>query len=154
MRTAYCAFNIERQSFVNLGVTVADTTFARLRGLIGKMRLRSNEALWIVPSRGIHTIGVMFPIDVLYLDPELRVIDAIEYLGPLRIAPIHWHCSSVLMLPAGSIGASDTVVGDRLLVGTPEDLDRYWAEQRQAKGPAEREFPRPPIAREELKKAI
>lgn len=129
MKTPFCAFNVERQSFINLGVAIADTTLARLRGLIGKLRLRSDEALWVVPSRGIHTIGVLFSIDVMYLDSELHVIDAVEYLGPLRIAPIRWNATSVLLLPAGTVSASGTLIGDQLLICTPEELERHWARQ-------------------------
>ena len=90
MKHSLCAFNVSRQSFINLGVAVADTPLTRLRGLLGKMRLRSDEALWVVPSRGIHTIGLLFPIDLIYLDAQLRVIHVIEHLGPLRIAPVRW----------------------------------------------------------------
>ena len=158
MNTAFCAFNIARQAFINLGVAVADTTLARLRGLIGRMRLRSDEALWVVPSRGIHTFGVLFPIDVVYLDAELRVIDIVENLRPLRIAPIRWKCASVLQLPAGTVGESGTRIGDRLLICPPEEMEQYWTGSRQE---AEREGKPGPgkedgsAARpEELKRAI
>ncbi len=36
----YCVFNLTRQSFLSLGVSIADTHWARLRGLIGRLRLR------------------------------------------------------------------------------------------------------------------
>ena len=131
MKRSVCAFNISRQSFINLGVTIADTPLARLRGLLGKMRMRSDEALWVVPSHGIHTIGLMFPIDVIYLDAHFRVVDIIESLGPLRIAPIRLHCASVLQLPARSISGSGTRIGDQLLICSQEAMDQYWAKQRQ-----------------------
>src|SRR5450759_98986 len=130
MKTLYCAFNVTKQSFINLGVTVAGTPFARLRGLLGKMRMRSDEAVWVVPSHGVHTIGLRFAIDVLYLDAQKRVVYAIENLAPLRIPPVRWKCASVLELPARSIFDSGTQVGDQLLIGSPEDLNRYWESQR------------------------
>jgi uncharacterized membrane protein (UPF0127 family) len=129
--TAFCAFNVERQSFINLGVTIADTAVARLRGLMGKMRLRSDEALWIVPCRWIHTFGLLFPIDVIYLDAELRVVEVVEHLPPFRIARLRWNCASVLQLPAGSVGGSGTQAGDQLLICPPEDMERYWTRKRQ-----------------------
>ncbi len=129
MKSSLCAFNITRQSFINLGVTVADTPLARLRGLIGKMRLRSDEALWIVPSHGIHTIGLLFPIDVIYLDAQLRVLNLAEHLGPLRIAPVKWQCASVLELPARSVYDSGTQVGDQLMICSPEEMHAYWLSQ-------------------------
>ena len=112
---------------INLGVTVADTPFARLRGLLGRVRMRSDEALWVIPSRGVHTIGLRFPIDVLYLDSGKRVIHMIENLAPLRIPRVKWGSASVLELPARSVFHSGTQVGDQLMIGSLEDLSRYWA---------------------------
>lgn len=120
------AYNATRQAFINLGVAVADTPWARLRGLLGKVRLRSDEGLWVVPSRGIHTIGMLFPIDVVYLDAEFRVIHLIENLKPFRIAPIRFKAASVLELPARSIYGSGTELGDVLMVRPPEELSAIW----------------------------
>ena len=124
------AFNISRQSFINLGVSVADTPLARLRGLLGRFKLRSDEAVWVVPSHGIHTFGLRFRIDVIYLDSQCQVLHLIEHLGPLRIAPLRLRCASVLELPAGSIYKSGTQVGDRLLIQSPERVDRYLESQQ------------------------
>jgi uncharacterized membrane protein (UPF0127 family) len=100
-----------------------------LRGLLGQVRMRSDEAVWIVPSRGIHTIGLRFAIDVIYLDAQLRVVHLMENLGPLRIAPIRWQCASVLELPARSLYGSGTQVGDQLLICSSEKMLNYWASQ-------------------------
>lgn len=135
-KTLY-AFNISRQSFINLGVSAADTPLARLRGLLGRHKLRSDEAVWVVPSRGIHTFGLLFQIDVIYLDSECRVVHLIENLGPLRIGPIRLRCDSVLELPAGSIYNSGTQVGDQLLIRSPEQVDRYLEAQHTACPPVE-----------------
>jgi uncharacterized membrane protein (UPF0127 family) len=129
LKESVCAFNITRQAFLSLGVAVADSPLARLRGLLGKMRLRSNEALWVAPSRGIHTIGLMFSIDVIYLDANLRVIDLVENLAPLRISRIRLHGASVLQLPARSISESGTKIGDQLLIGSAQEMEQYWAAQ-------------------------
>jgi len=120
------AFNITRQSFISLGVTVADTPWARLRGLLGRMRIRSDEGLWLVPSRGIHTFGLMFPIDVIYLDSNLRVVHLVESLGPRRFGPLRLRCRSVLELPGRSIYGSGTQVGDQLMICAPKTMEAYW----------------------------
>jgi uncharacterized membrane protein (UPF0127 family) len=129
------AFNISRQSFINLGVSVADTPLARLRGLLGRFKLRADEAVWVVPSRGIHTFGLSFHIDVIYLDSQCQVLHLIEHLGPLRIAPLRFGCASVLELPAGSIYKSGTQVGDRLLIQAPDQVDRYLESQQSGSLP-------------------
>lgn len=135
MKGILYAFNISRQSFINLGVTPALTPLARLRGLLGRFRLRSDEAVWMVPSRGIHTFGLLFPIDVIYMDSQCRVVHLIENLGPLRFGAIRLRCASVLELPAGAIYLSGTQVGDQLLIKSPEHLDKYL-ESRQVEAPS------------------
>jgi uncharacterized membrane protein (UPF0127 family) len=127
----YYVYNQRRQSFLHLGVNVADTSFRRLRGLLGRWSLRSDEGLWVMPSRGIHTIGLFFPIDVVYLDESRRVVHLVEQLRPFRIAPIRIHCESVLELPPRSIYGSNTQVGDQLLILTPDQMQNYWEKQRQ-----------------------
>ena len=153
MKRLFYAFNISRQSFISLGVSVADTPLTRLRGLLGKVRLRSDEAIWVVPSHGVHTVGLLFPIDLIYLDEQLRVVDLVESLGPLRIAPLRWQCASVLELPAKSIFGSGTEIGDRLLIVSPEEMDAYWASQRPEGQPEQRQAqqPDPPPA---LRRAV
>jgi len=96
---------------------------------MGKMRLRSDEGLWVIPSRGIHTFGLMFSIDVIYLDGQMRVVHLVENLGPLRIAPLRLHSESVLELPARSISGSGTQIGDQLLICTAKEMEGYWASQ-------------------------
>lgn len=68
--------------------------------------------LWIFPSNGIHTIGMRFPIDALYLDADCRVVRAYEGLKPWRIAAVSLRTQSVLELPAGTLGKCPTRVGD------------------------------------------
>jgi uncharacterized membrane protein (UPF0127 family) len=131
------AFNITKQSFISLGVTVADTPWARLRGLLGRMRMRSDEGLWLVPSRGVHTIGLMFPIDVIYLDSKLRVVHIVESLGPLRIGPLRLRCESVLELPARSVYGSGTQIGDQLMICAPQEMEAYWASQTAKDAPTD-----------------
>lgn len=125
MKPTRYAFNVTREAFLSLDVHVADTPFARLRGFIGKMKLRSDEALWVVPSRGIHTIGVLFPLDVIYLDSRLRVLRLKERLRPLRITSPLLNCASVLAVRQGIIEQSGTQVGDRMMVALPAQIEEY-----------------------------
>jgi uncharacterized protein len=122
-RRTYCVYNLTRECFLSLGITPADTTFARLRGLIGKLRLRSNEGLWVVPSSGIHTLGVLFPLDLIYLDDNYQVIKVIEYFPTFRIAPLKIKAASVLELPPHTIYSSQTQPGDLLLICPAEEME-------------------------------
>jgi uncharacterized membrane protein (UPF0127 family) len=132
----YCVFNLTRESFLSLGVARADTTGTRLRGLLGKRRLEPDDGLWIVPSQGIHTVGVLFPIDVVYLDKRHRVVHVIEHLGPFRTGPIRTDTASVLELPPRSVHASQTQVGDDLRICSAEDMVQYLKQREAWKRPA------------------
>jgi len=125
------AFNITRQSFISLGLRLANTPWGRLRGLLGRMRIRSDEGLWVIPSRGVHTVGLMFPIDLIYLDAELRVLHVVENLSPFRAGPLSRQSASVLELPARAVEESGTRVGDRLMIGTPDECERFLESSRQ-----------------------
>jgi uncharacterized membrane protein (UPF0127 family) len=123
MKTTYCIFNKTRESFLALNVTCAGTQLARLKGLVGVMRVSQGEGLWVIPSQGIHTIGVLFPIDVVYLDSKDRVIHLVEHLRPFRLGPIRMKCASVLELPPHVIYESQTQVGDQMLIRRPEEME-------------------------------
>jgi uncharacterized protein len=84
----------------------------------------------VIPSQGVHTIGVLVPIDLIYLDSDHRVIHMIESFGSFRIGPIRRHCSSVLELPARTIYSSHTQVGDELLICPPQEMEGYLREHQ------------------------
>ncbi len=123
-------FNKTRQSFLSLNVTVADTHLARLVGLLGRRRLRANEGVWMVPCQGIHTFGLLFAVDVVYLDANHRVIDLVEHLGPFRVAPVRLNCESVLELPVRTIFESQTRVGDRFMICSAAETEIHWRAQQ------------------------
>ncbi len=129
----YCVFNKTRESFLSLGVVAADTHLSRLKGLLGRLRLKSDEGIWVLPSQGVHTIGVLFAIDLIYLGPDHRVLHVVESLGTFRIGPIRMHCSSVLELPTRTIYSSNTEVGDELLICPPEEMQQYLEENQTRK---------------------
>ena len=130
-KEAYCVFNKTRESFLSLNVALADSHLARLRGLAWRFRLKSDEGVWIIPSQGIHTFGVMVPIDLIYLDANYRVIHIIESLGSFQIAPIRLNCASVLELSTRAIYSSMTKVGDQLVICTPNELAQELKGERE-----------------------
>jgi hypothetical protein len=128
----FCVFNKTRESFLAFDVLRADTHLLRLKGLLGKLRLNSNQGLWVLPSNGIHTIGLRFAIDLIYLDGDDRVIKVIESFGTFRIGPLCMDCASVLELPTRTIYHSHTQVGDHLLIAPPETIEQYLREKEHA----------------------
>jgi uncharacterized membrane protein (UPF0127 family) len=124
-RKTYCVYNKTRETFLSLSVTAADTIFARLRGFIGRLKLGSDEGIWLVPSRGVHTVGVLVPLDLIYLDENYRVIHLIEYFPTFRIAPLRIQAESVLELPTHTIYSSQTQLGDQLVICVADEMDQW-----------------------------
>ena len=76
--------------------------------------LSSAEGLWIVPSRGVHTIGMLFPIDLIFIGKDKQVVYVEEYVRPFRISKVSLKATSVLELPPHTIYRSGTKIGDQL----------------------------------------
>lgn len=109
-------FNRTRQAFLATELRLADGHFSRLVGLIATPReeFQHGQALWIVPSRGVHTILMRYPIDVAYLDAGLRVVHVDVDMKPWRIGPVRSDSATVLEFPAHTLWNSGTSVGDQL----------------------------------------
>jgi hypothetical protein len=113
------AFNRTRNKPLADHVALADSHWSRFRGLMltDARRFGAGRALWIVPSRGVHTFAMRFPIDVLYLDDARRVVHLEIGLKPWRVAPVSLKTASVLELPVGCLLASGTAIGDEIEIG-------------------------------------
>jgi uncharacterized membrane protein (UPF0127 family) len=92
---------------------VAASSTARRKGLLGRHTLAAGEGLWIAPCESIHTCGMKFPIDVIYLDRKNRVRKTRASVAPWRLS-MCFLAQSVLELPAGTIGRTQTRPGDQL----------------------------------------
>jgi len=116
------AYNRTRQAYLATALAVADTHWTRFRGLLGRVAddFRNGSGLWIVPCHGVHTLGMGFPIDVVYLDREMTVIHVQSELQPWRIAPVRRKATSVLELPSHTAAETKTMVGDRIEITLPE----------------------------------
>jgi uncharacterized protein len=123
------AFNQTRQAYLATALAVADTHWTRLRGLLGyaKDDFRNGSGLWIVPCHGVHTLGMGFPIDVVYLDRSMTVIHVQTELRPWRFAAVRSQATSVLELPSRTAVETKTVVGDRIEITLAKDRAPVFA---------------------------
>ena len=120
------AFNQTRQAYLATDLWVANTHWTRLRGLLGlrSSDFRNGSGLWIVPCHGVHTLGMEFPIDVVYLDRAMTVIHIQRELLPWRFAPIRTQATSVLELPCRIAAETGTTVGDKIEIRIDENATR------------------------------
>ena len=118
------ATNRDRQAEVAGHVRVAGRWWERVQGLLGQRPLGRGEGLLITPCRGVHTCGLRHPIDVAFLSADYRVVALYPDLTPWRITSVHRAALVALELPAGTLAASNTHLGDRFILEPLRDSGR------------------------------
>lgn len=93
------------------GWTWAGSPATRLRGLLGRDGLEPDAAIVLWPCAAVHTFGMRFAIDVVFLDRRLRVCDVRQDLRPGRMA-WHWRACAVIETGAGRAAALGLVAGE------------------------------------------
>lgn len=108
------AVNRTRGTVVGECIRVAESGLTRIVGLLGERDLLPGDGLLIVPSQGVHTLGMLFAIDIVVLDGEWNVIAIRREVRPFRLTPVFWKAAAVLELPSGMAESCRTLVGDTL----------------------------------------
>lgn len=85
----------------------------RLFGLLLLPRLGQGHGLLIEPCASVHTLGMRYPLDLLFLSPDNQVLGWRENLAPWRAASLRG-ARSTLELPAGALTAMAPQIGERL----------------------------------------
>ena len=108
------AYNLTRQAWLANELEVSDTFLTRLLGLMGRGSLSPRTGMWIKGCNSVHTFGMRFPIDLVFLNKAHQVVKTLEAVQPYRaVWPVR-SATSVIELPAHSLRRSWTQVGDLL----------------------------------------
>ena len=91
-------------------LAVADSFRGRFWGLMGTKDLHSSEGLALIPCNSVHSFFMKFPIDVLFLDAQGRVLHCHEAMKP-------WHIGSIVPGARSVIEAKSGVFGETVRVG-------------------------------------
>ena len=105
--------NVTRQTVLADRLEVADSGAKRSKGLLGRKGLFPGEGLWILPCESVHTFGMQFAIDLVYLDRKHRIRKVRGNVSPWRISAC-LSAHSVIELPSGIILETKTQAGDML----------------------------------------
>lgn len=104
-----------------LHVVRANDFVARLVGWLGHRAPPAGQALWLSPCSAVHTFGMRFPIDVLFVDGRCTVIHVVHALEPMRAARCRGACATI-ELRAGLAAALAVSVGMAVDVGADGQL--------------------------------
>jgi protein-S-isoprenylcysteine O-methyltransferase Ste14/uncharacterized membrane protein (UPF0127 family) len=95
---------------------LAHTHWTRLKGLLGSGTLAPGAGLWLKPCRQVHTIGMRYAVDVVFLDDGHRVVHTIGGLAPGALSPRVGAATSVIELPAGTLARLGLAAGAEILI--------------------------------------
>lgn len=104
--------NVTRETLIADRATIAASSVERRTGLLKRTGLLPGEALWIAPCECIHTFGMKFAIDAIFLTKKNRVAKIAANL-PRRRVVFAIRADSVLELPAGTAARTATREGDQ-----------------------------------------
>src|ERR671910_890461 len=109
-------------------IAMADSWLARLRGMLGQPAPLPGQGLLLTPCSSVHMYGMRYPLDIAFLDRNGRVIATYPGLAPGSRTRWHRNATHALELPAGTLEASGTTMGDTLvwsaaLVSVDESLN-------------------------------
>jgi hypothetical protein len=112
--------------FIAHEVRVASSLTARWVGLSGERSLPTRNGLLLSSARGVHTLGMRFAIDVVFLSRQMRVLGLAPGVAPWRVLLAPRGTGRVLELAAGQIAATGLKTGTFILVETarPQQCQR------------------------------
>jgi uncharacterized membrane protein (UPF0127 family) len=102
-----------------IGLAVADAPLARLAGLAGMRALPEGTGLLIPRCRSVHTFGMRFALDLVWLDRDGQIVDVSASVRPRRVVS-RGQARAVVEAPAGTGAVFFTA-----LVGAADRLTPY-----------------------------
>jgi uncharacterized membrane protein (UPF0127 family) len=115
MPTTLLLMNERTGQLVASHVELAATRATRRKGLLGRRGLDAQRALVLAPCCSIHTAFMKFPIDVVFVDRQGRVVRFVREMKPWSAA-IAMRAHAAIEFAAGSLRLRDIRLGDRLYV--------------------------------------
>jgi uncharacterized protein len=92
---------------------LADTSFRRMRGLLGRGSLEPGQGMLFRPAGSVHTFFMRFSIDVVFCDRDLRVLKVARELAPWRTAGAR---GAKIVVELAAAGAAAVEPGDQLVL--------------------------------------
>lgn len=101
------------RALVGSAIQRADSPWLRMRGLLGRAGLDAGTGMRFEPASSLHMWFMRFPIDVIYVDRDERVVKLVSELKPWRVSAARG-AKIAYEVPAGTIAETDITVGDQL----------------------------------------
>ncbi len=106
--------NTSRDVVLGDAVREAGSWFSRMKGLLWTDGLAAGEGLWLHPCSGIHSFGMKYEFDAMFLDSGRKVVGLYGRFPRNRVSRLFLTARGVLELPEGTIEKTGTEVGDEI----------------------------------------
>jgi uncharacterized membrane protein (UPF0127 family) len=113
--------NSDRGTILGEAIEVAATAAQKVKGLLGRDCLADGQGLLFKAAASLHTFFMQFPIDILYMDKNGKVLKSARGVRPFKLVMAPFRAYYALELPVGAIQRSGTRVGDHLSFDEDED---------------------------------
>ena len=107
-------YQLTRPSGPSIKVIAAHSWLQRLKGLLGTRSLEAHQGLWIKPCQGIHTVGMLYKIDVAFLDKHHTITKIDRNIPPFWFSMAPRGTDSVLELAQSGAERHQLKVGETL----------------------------------------
>jgi len=108
-------------------ISGATSILTRITGLLGTSPSKERRGLFIAPCTGVHTFGMRYPLDVVFLDSEGKVLRIARHLAPNRISGGTASSRAVLEFASGILPEGEIRLGDKLRIGIDEKSPVNWS---------------------------
>lgn len=102
----------QKEELIAAEVITARNFFSRLFGLTVRRKLKADEGFYIEYCSSIHTFGMRYSIDAVFLDRNYKVIAIYNDIRPFRVTQFIKNSFSVLEICSGTIGKTSLSIGD------------------------------------------
>lgn len=92
-------------------VLCAEHWYERMRGLLGHRSLPEGSGMLLSPCDSVHTLGMRFAIDVVYVDADQQVVRIVKHLPPFRMSFGGRRARSTLEIHSGWFDFSTLAIG-------------------------------------------
>jgi uncharacterized membrane protein (UPF0127 family) len=116
MARLYKTSAVEGAELLLENLELAESFWARGKGLLGRKKIEDNEALWIKPCNNIHTFFMKFRIDCIFIDKKMEIQKIVSDIPSFRLIGPFWKSFSVIETQAGFAEKKKLKTGDQLYV--------------------------------------
>ena len=119
----FAIINKDKNSVLARKGIEARTFLMRFLGLMGRKQLNLEGALIFHNASSIHTCFMRFPLDLVFLDRQMKVLRIVRNLNPWRLVCC-FGCSVTVEFASGNKNLKNTEIGDHIVIEKASFLER------------------------------